>query len=264
MGIILKSDSQIETMRRSGKAAAELLQQIGEGVAPGVSTAQLDQISRRTIKKLKGRSSFLGYQPSYHPPYPATICSSINDEVVHGVPGKRRILKGGDVIGIDVAIKIDDYHGDNAFTFPVGDLSPQARRLLEVTKASLFKGIEQARSGNRIGDVASAVQTYVEAEGFSVVRELCGHGIGRDMWEEPQVPNYGKPGAGVRLKPGMVIAIEPMVCEFEHKVEVLEDGWTTATQDGGLSAHFEHTVAILSDGPEILTENPALWEVALV
>jgi methionyl aminopeptidase len=262
MGIILKSEEQIETMRRSGRAASKLLQSIGEGVAPGVSTWDLDQISRKTIEELGGESSFLNYQPSSHPPYPATICSSVNDEVVHGVPSKRRILKDGDVVGIDVAIKISGYHGDNAFTFPVGKVKPVAKRLLDVTRASLFKGIEQAVVGNRVGDIGYAVQSFVEEEGFSVVRELCGHGIGREMWEEPQVPNYGKPGRGARLKPGMVIAIEPMVCEKGHRVEVLDDGWTTSTQDGGLAAHFEHTIVILSDGPELLTANPDLWDAA--
>lgn len=259
MGIILKTDSQIETMRRSGKASSILLQEIGEGVKSGVSTAELDQISRKTIKKLGGQSSFLGYQPSHHTPYPATICASINEEIVHGIPRKERILDDGDIIGLDVAIIIDGYHGDNAFTFPVGTISPEAQRLIDVTRTSLYKAIEVAKSGNRIGDLAYAVQSHAEANGYSVVRELCGHGIGTSLWEEPQVPNYGRARKGVRLKPGMVIAIEPMVCEGTHNIELLNDGWTTVTADRRLSAHFEHTVVILSDGPEILTHNPDLW-----
>jgi methionyl aminopeptidase len=259
MGIILKTEAQIESIRRSSKAATDILQRMGEAVRPGVSTADLDQIARQMIKKYEGVSSFLGYRPSYHPPFPAAICTSVNDEVVHGIPSKRRILKEGDILGLDFAIILDGYHGDTAYTFPVGRISPEAQRLLDVTRASLYVGIEAARPGNRIGDVGYAVQQYVEAHGYTVVRDLCGHGVGRNLWEEPQVPNYGRPGRGERLRPGMVIAIEPMVCMGTHEVMVLEDQWTTVTADGQLSAHYEHTVAILSDGPDILTANPSLW-----
>lgn len=260
MAINIKSKSEIETMRRSGKAASILLERIGEAVRPGISTHELDRISRKTIQELGGISSFLGYQPPNHPRYPATICSSINEEIVHGIPRKNRILKEGDVIGLDVAIIIDGYHGDNAFTFPVGAISPEAQSLLDVTRASLYKAIGAVKPGNRVGDVGFAVQDYVEERGFSVVRELCGHGIGRKMWEEPQVPNYGDPGRGARLKPGMVIAIEPMICAGSYEIKFLEDGWTASTADNKLSAHYEHTVLVLSDGPEILTHNNGLWK----
>jgi len=259
MGIILKTESQIDTIRRSSQAATQTLQAMGEAVKPGVTTAELDQIARKMIKKHQGTSSFLGYRPSYHPPFPATICASINEEVVHGIPSKHRALDEGDIIGLDFAIIMDGYHGDTAFTFPVGAISAEAQRLLDVTKASVFKAIEAAKPGNRLGDIGYVVQKYAESQGYSVVRDLCGHGIGRTLWEEPQVPNYGKQGRGTRLKPGMVIAIEPMICIGTHEVMVLEDEWTTVTADGELSAHFEHTVAILSDGPEILTVNPELW-----
>jgi methionyl aminopeptidase len=259
MAIRIKNQSEIETMRRSGKAASILLQRLGEAIRPGVSTLELDQISRRLIKELGGISSFLGYRPPNHPPYPATICSSINEEIVHGIPSKDRVLNEGDIIGLDVAVIIDGYHGDNAFTFPVGKISSEAQRLIDVTKASLYRAIEAVKPGNRIGDVGFAVQSYVEEMGLSVIRELCGHGIGQKLWEEPQVPNYGVPGRGIRLKAGMVIAIEPMVSTGTHEVKFLDDGWTSITADRSLSAHFEHTIAILSDGPEILTYNEALW-----
>ncbi len=259
MGIILKTESQIDTIRRSSQAATETLQRMGEAVKPGVTTAELDLIARKMIKKHRGISSFLGYRPTNHPAFPAAICSSINDEVVHGIPSKSRKLHEGDIIGLDFAMVLDGYHGDTAFTFPVGPISSEAQRLLEVTKASVFKAIDVAKPGNRLGDIGHAVQKYAESHGYSVVRDLCGHGIGRSLWEEPQVPNYGEQGRGTRLKPGMVIAVEPMICVGTHEVMVLEDEWTTVTADGGLAAHFEHTIAILSDGPEILTVNPELW-----
>ena len=236
-----------------------MLQRIGEAIEPNISTYQLDQICRQTIKDLGGESSFLDYQQPNHPPYPATICASINEEIVHGIPHKDRILKTGDIVSIDTAIFLDGFHGDNAFTFAVGRISDQAQKLLEVTKASLYEAIDQAKSGNRLGDVCHAVQSYVENQGFSVARDFVGHGIGRQMHEAPQVPNYGEPGTGIRLKPGMVLAIEPMINIGTSQSVVLEDGWTAVTADLSLSAHFEHTVAILSDGPDILTDNFELW-----
>ena len=257
--IKIKSRPEIEAMRRSGKAASILLQRIGEGIAPGVSTYELDQIARETIKELGGVSSFLGYQLPDHAPYPATICASINDEIIHGIPSKQVILNEGDIIGIDTAIFLGGFHGDNAYTFKVGEISETAQRLLDVTKASLYASINQANPGNRLGDVCHAVQACVEAHGFSVARDFVGHGIGRNMHESPQVPNFGEPGKGVRLKPGMTLAIEPMVNAGTHEAAVRADGWTAVTADYSLSAHFEHTVAILSDGPEILTYNPELW-----
>ncbi|MXW04474.1 MAG: type I methionyl aminopeptidase [Gemmatimonadetes bacterium] len=259
MGIILKTEKQIETIRRSGQAATATLQRMGEAVRPGIATSELDRIARKMIRDFGGTSSFLGYRPTFHPPFPATICASINDEIVHGIPSPRRKVGEGDILSLDFAMIIDGYHGDTAFTFPVGRVSPEAQRLLDVTRASVFKGIEEAKPGNRIGDIGHAVQQYAESYGYSVVRDLCGHGIGRSLWEEPQVPNHGRPQRGIRLKPGMVIAIEPMVCAGAHRIRILDDEWTTSTADGRLSAHFEHTVAILSDGPEILTENTDLW-----
>jgi len=260
MGIILKTEKQIETIRRSSQAATATLQRMGEAIKPGVATTDLDNIAKKMIRKFEGTSSFLGYKPNFHPPFPATICASINDEIVHGIPSSRRIVGEGDILSLDFAIIIDTYHGDTAFTFPVGRISPEAQALLDVTRTALYKGIEMAKPGNRIGDIGHAVQKYAESYGYSVVRDLCGHGIGRSLWEEPQVPNYGRPHQGIRLKPGMVIAIEPMVCEGTQRIRVLDDDWTTATADGRLSAHFEHTIAILSDGPEILTKNPDLWD----
>jgi len=257
--IRIKSQSEIKAMRRSGKAASIVLQRIGEAIKPGVSTYELDQISRQTIKELKGTSSFLGYQLPGHAPYPATICVSINEEIVHGIPSIDRLLKEGDIIGIDTAIFLGGFHGDNAFTFPVGKISSEAQKLLDVTRAALYKAIDAAKPGNRLGDVCFALQSTAEAHGFSAVRAFVGHGIGRRMHEEPQIPNYGEPGKGIRLQPGMVFAIEAMVNAGTPEAMLLEDGWTAITADHRLSALFEHTVAILSDGPEILTDNSELW-----
>ena len=253
-----KSKLGIEKMRRSCKAASIVLQKIGGGVKAGVSTMELDKIARRAIEELGGTPSFLGYKLPGHPPYPAAICSSINEQVVHGIPDQRTLVDG-DIISIDVGIFLDGYHGDNAFTFHIGQISDEAQHLLDVTKASLYKGIEEAKPENRLGDVCHAIQNYVESHGCSVVRDLVGHGIGRSMHEEPQIPNYGRPGSGPRLKPGMTLAIEPMVNASTWDVRILENGWTIVTADNSLSAHFEHTVAVLSDGPEILTWNEELW-----
>ena len=255
----IKSRSEIEAMRGSGQAASILLQRIGEAVKPGVSTYELDRISRKTIKELGGTSSFLGYQLPGHEPYPATICASVNEEIIHGIPSKNRLLKEGDIIGIDTAILLGGYHGDNAFTFRVGEISSDAQKLLDVTRGALYNAIDAAKPGNRLGDVCYATQSYAEAYGCSVARDFVGHGIGRKMHEAPQVPNYGEAGKGLRLKAGMVLAIEPMINAGTSEAIVLEDSWTAITVDRSLSAHFEHTVAILSDGPEILTYNSKLW-----
>ena len=259
--IRLKSKRDIEKMRRSGRSASIMLQRVGEAVRPGISTAELDQICRQTIEELGGESSFLGYQLPNHPPYPATICSSINEVIVHGIPTEDQILQEGQIASIDTAIFLDGFHGDNAFTFKVGQISSEAQKLLSVTKESLYKAIEQAKPGNRLGDVCHAVQSHVETYGFYVADNFVGHGIGKKMHEPPQVPNVGVPGTGPRLKPGMVLAIEPMVNIGTSQSATLDDGWTAVTSDLSLSAHFEHTVAILSDGPEILTDNPDLWEI---
>ena len=258
--IIIKARSEIEAMRRSGKAAAVVLQRIGEAIGPGVTTYELDQVSHKTIKELGGIPSFVGYQLPGHSPYPATICASINDEIIHGIPSANRVLTEGDIIGIDVAIFLGGFHGDNAFTFCIGEVSSDAQKLLDATRGALYRAIEAAKPGNRLGDVCHATQSYAEGQGFSVARDFVGHGIGRKMHEPPQVANFGEPGKGPRLKPGMVLAIEPMINGGGHEAAVLDDGWTEVTADGSLSAHFEHTVAILSDGPEILTYNPVLWE----
>ena len=256
----IKNRIEIEKMRRSGQAAATVLKRIGAAIAPGVSTAELERISRDTIAEVNATSSFLGYQLPEHEPYPATICTSINDIVIHGIPHENEVLQAGDIIGIDTAVSIDGYHGDNAYTFPVGDISPSAARLLEVTRNSLYDAIAEAKPGNRIGDISSKLQGGAESEGFSVLQNFAGHGIGRNLHEAPEVPCTGIAGRGLRLRPGMVLAIETMVNVGLSDVQILADGWSIATLDGTLSALFEHTVAILSDGPEILTGS-SLWDM---
>lgn len=245
--MLLKSPAEIEVMREAGRITASALRVVGEAVAPGVTTAQLDDIAAEHIRNEGGKPAFLGYRG-----FPATLCVSVNDEVVHGIPGKRR-LREGDIVSVDCGVIVDGYYGDAAMTFPVGQVSDQARRLMDVTREALDAAIARCRPGMRLGDVGNAVQTVVERAGFSVVREYVGHGIGRSMHEEPQVPNFGRAGTGVTLKPGTVLAIEPMVNAGGYAVRSLDDGWTVVTADGSLSAHFEHTVAITEDGPSILT-----------
>ena len=256
----IKTRSEIEKMKQSGQAAAIVLQRIAEAITPGVSTAELDCVARETIAALKATSSFLGYHFPGHTPYPSTICASVNDVVIHGIPNETQLLREGDIIGIDTAVSLSGYHGDNAFTFPVGNISPSAKRLLSATKASLYAAISAAKPGNRIGDVSFQLQHGAESAGFSVLQSFSGHGIGRHLHEEPQVPCMGTPGRGLRLKPGMVLAIEAMVNAGLPDVDLLADGWTVTTTDGTLSALFEHTVAVLSDGPEILTGS-TVWNV---
>jgi methionyl aminopeptidase len=256
----IKNKLEIEKMKQSGKAAATVLKRIGDAIAPGVSTAGLERISRDTIAEVNATSSFLGYQIPEHRPYPATICTSINDVVIHGIPDESQVLKDGDIIGIDTAVSIDGYHGDNAYTFPVGDISPLAEGLLNATRSSLYDAIAEAKPGNRIGDISSKLQDGAESQGFSVLQSFAGHGIGRNLHEAPEIPCMGIAGRGLRLRPGMVLAIETMVNVGLPDVQILPDGWTITTVDGSLSALFEHTVAILSDGPEILTGS-ALWEI---
>lgn len=245
--MLLKSPAEIEVMREAGRITASALRVVGEAVVPGVTTAQLDEIAAEHIRKEGGKPAFLGYRG-----FPATLCVSVNDEVVHGIPGKRR-LREGDIVSVDCGVIVDGYYGDAAMTFPVGQVSDEARRLMDVTRDALDAAIARCRPGMRLGDVGNAVQTVVERAGFSVVREYVGHGIGRSMHEEPQVPNFGRAGTGVTLKPGTVLAIEPMVNAGGYAVRSLDDGWTVVTADGSLSAHFEHTVAITEDGPSILT-----------
>ncbi len=257
--IRIKNRTEIEKMKRSGQAAAKVLHTIAEAIQPGVTTYELEMVSRKAIAELNATSSFLGYEIPDHPPYPATICVSVNDIVIHGIPDVKEVLKEGDIIGVDTAVNVDGYHGDNAYTFPVGKTTLDALKLLEVTKESLYAAISEAKPGNRMGDVSYQLQNVAEEAGFSVLQNFSGHGIGRHLHEEPQVPTNGKPGRGVRLRPGMVLAIEAMVNAGQSSVDILDDGWRVTTSDGSLSALFEHTVAILSDGPEILTGSP-IWE----
>jgi methionyl aminopeptidase len=245
--IRLKSPDEIEKMRRSAALVASTLDYIGGQVQPGVTTLELDKLALEFIRKHGGTPSFLGYRG-----YKYTICASVNDEVVHGLPGKR-MLKEGDIVSIDVGVIMDGYHGDAARTFPVGKISEQAEALLRVTRESLEKGLARAIPGGRLGDISAAIQEHVEANGMSIVRSLVGHGIGQDLHEDPQIPNYGKPGVGVLLKPGMVFAIEPMVNAGGWEVETLNDGWTVVSSDHSLAAHFEHTVAVTENGPEVLS-----------
>ena len=235
-------------MRAAGRLVGEVLRELTALVAPGVTTAELDEVAEERIRQAGAAPAFKGYHG-----YPATICASINEEVIHGIPNGTRVLNEGDVISIDVGASLDGYFGDSAVTLAVGKVSESAATLLRVTEESLFKAIERVRPGGRISDIGHAVQAHVEAYGFSVVREFVGHGIGQRMHEEPQVPNYGEPGRGPRLAEGMVLAIEPMVNAGKPAVKVLGDGWTAVTRDRSLSAHFEHTVAVTANGPWILT-----------
>ena len=236
-------------MRRAGRLVAETLDKLRTAVKPGMSTGDLDKIAYEHITKHGGVPSFKGYRG-----FPASICTSVNDEVVHGIPSKRRVVDEGDIISIDCGAIIDGWHGDAAVTVPVGHTNAEMERLLKVTEESLHKGIDLAVPGKRLGDVSAAIQRYAEAQGYSVVREYVGHGIGREMHEEPQIPNWGTPGRGVLLKQGMALALEPMVNAGKAEVRVLKDDWTVVTQDGKWSAHFEHTVALTENGPEILTK----------
>jgi methionyl aminopeptidase len=235
-------------MREAGRLVGEVLTLLSSAVAPGVTTADLDALAEKTIRAAGAQPAFKGYHG-----YPATICASVNDEVIHGIPSGRRVLDEGDVVSIDVGAVLNGYFGDSAVTLPVGHISEEAATLLRVTEEALYKAIEQARPGNRVSDLGHAVQRHVEAYGFSVVKEFVGHGIGQQMHEEPQVPNYGEPGRGPRLAEGMVLAIEPMVNAGRAAVKVLGDGWTAVTRDHSLSAHFEHTVAVTGGDPWVLT-----------
>jgi len=246
--IVLKTSRELSIMRKAGKISQTALRLAGEAVQPGTSTWELDKIVHSYITKMGATPSFLHYNG-----FPASACISVNDVVIHGIPKKETILKRGDIVSIDVGACYKGFHGDNAWTFPCGEISGEAQALLDATEQALFKAIEQARPGNRLGDIGSTVQGYVEAHNYSVVREFVGHGVGAKLHEDPSVPNYGTSGRGVRLQAGMTIAIEPMINLGRKEIEVLKDGWTTVTRDHSLSAHFEHTVAITPDGPVILT-----------
>ncbi len=250
--IAIKSRREIELMREIGHRTAEILLELRERAQPGVTTGELDEIAARALEKRGLNSPFLGYAPGGVAPYPAVLCASVNEEIVHGIPGPRT-LREGDIISLDFGVEYRGWHGDSAVTIAVGEVSPEARRLMETTHDALEKGIEQMVPGKRLSDIGHAVQCRAEREGYGVVRQFVGHGIGREMHEPPQVPNYGRPGRGPRLRAGMVLAIEPMVNVGSEKVRVLKDEWTAVTTDGSLSAHFEHTVLITDDGPEVLT-----------
>ena len=247
--IVLKTTRELSLMKEACRISAGALRVAGEAVKPGVSTWEIDQIANEYIKSQGAEPNFLHLYG-----FPATACISINDEIIHGIPSKERILKEGDIVSIDLGAKIHGYNGDNAATFACGKISEQAQRLMDTTKESLYKAIEMAVPGNKIGDIASAVQVYCEQRGYGVVREYTGHGVGRELHEDPSVPNYGKAGRGVRLLPGMTLAIEPMINEGTAAIRQMPDGWTVKTADHKLSAHFEHTVAITNDGPVILTK----------
>ena len=246
--VSLKTARELSLMKDACRISAEALRAAGEAVKPGISTLEIDTIVRQYIEKQGATPSFLGYGG-----FPASACISVNNVVIHGIPKPTTVLKDGDIVSIDTGACYRGYHGDNAYTFPCGSISAEAQRLLDATRESLYEGIKQATVGNRIGDIGSAVQEYVEARSYSVVRKYVGHGVGAKLHEDPNVPNYGTKGRGIRLLPGMTIAIEPMVNEGTHHTRVLGDKWTVVTVDGRLSAHFEHMIAITPDGPKILT-----------
>ncbi len=250
MAIVCKSQSEIDKMRKSGRIVRETLDELRSMVAPGVTTMDLEKAAERKIWKSGAKPAFKGYYD-----YPCVLCTSVNEEIVHGIPSEKRVLKAGDIVSIDCGVVLDGYYGDAAITVAVGDsVSPERQKLMEVTEQSLYKAIEQVKIGNRVSDIGAAVQEYVEANGFSVVREFVGHGIGTKLHEEPQVPNFKSRGADTRLREGMVLAIEPMVNSGRPEAKVLDDKWTAVTADGSSSAHFEHCVAVTKDGPLILTQ----------
>ena len=245
--IVCRSASEIERLARVNELVARVLGELAAAVKPGLTTAQLDELAERRLKEAGASPAFKGYHG-----YPATICASVNEQVVHGIPNGKPLVEG-DIVSIDMGAKLDGFFGDSAVTVPVGRVSPEASKLLKVTKTALDRAVGTVRAGARVSDIGAVVQSFVEAQGFSVVREFVGHGIGTALHEEPQIPNYGTPGRGPRLAEGMVLAIEPMVNAGKAAVKVLADGWTAVTRDGSLSAHFEHTVAVTADGPWILT-----------
>jgi methionyl aminopeptidase len=250
MAIVIKTPQEVEKMRRSGVVVREILEYVRGFVKPGATTMDLENAAVEKIEEFGAKPAFKGYRG-----YPCVLCTSVNNEVVHGIPSAKRVLKEGDIVSIDTGVIIDGYYGDSATTVPVGEkVSPKTQKLLDVTKASLESGIRAVKPGASLGDIGAAVQDVVEAGGFSVVRDFVGHGIGTRLHEDPQVPNFGRRGLGLKLREGMVLCIEPMVNSGKPDVQVLSDGWTAVTQDGSLSAHFEHTVAVTADGAVVLTE----------
>jgi len=249
--IRLKTKEEIARINKAGDIASEALEVLSRHLKPGTTTYELDKLARDYIVQRGAVPAFKGYRG-----FPANICTSSSNIIVHGIPSKNTVLKNNSIISIDIGIKLDGYYADSAYTFIVGEVSESARRLVQVTKEALYKGIEKLRVGSRLGDLSSAIQTFVESNGFGVVRDFVGHGVGYEIHEDPEVPNFGTADTGVRLEEGMVLAIEPMVNEGSYRTKVLDDGWTVVTEDGTLSAHFEHTVAIGKNGPEVLTEWP--------
>ncbi len=249
-GVVLKSERELEAMRGAGRVNALALRAAAAIVRPGISTSQIDEAAVAVLREHKAEAAFLGFPGAV--PYPATTTVCVNEELVHAIPGARR-LEEGDIVSIDCGSIVDGFVGDSAITVPVGEVSPEAERLIEVTLDSLVIGIEQMVEGNHTGDVSAAIQSHVEANGFNVVREYTGHGVGRTMHEDPQVPNHGSPGKGILLRPGMTIALEPMVLAGSPETRTLQDGWAVASADGRLTAHFEHTVAVTAEGPQVLT-----------
>lgn len=247
--IQIKNAQQLSCMKEAGRITGEALLLAGEAVREGVSTYELDRLIRHHIEKCGATPSFLGYGG-----FPGSACISINDEVIHGIPSRKRILQQGDIVKIDVGAFYHGFHGDSANTFAVGTISKEVQHLIDATRQSFYEGIRFAAPGNRIGDIGAAIEAYVVSQGFSVVRRYVGHGVGHELHEQPDVPNYGTPGRGLRLMSGMTIAVEPMVCQHSADVRELADEWTVVTNDGGLSAHYEHTIAITSDGPLLLTK----------
>lgn len=253
--ITLKSKEEIKKLREGGKILAEILQNAAHLAKPGISTFRLNEIVENLIEKFGARSSFKNFRPEKSaPPYPAALCTSLNDEIVHAVPDKERILKEGDILGLDLGIWHKNLCTDAALTVAIGEVSKEAKKLISVTEESLYKGIREAVSGNTVGDIGFVISKHVEVNGFSVIRDLVGHGVGHGVHEDPQIPNYGQKGQGVKLKEGMVLAIEPMTTAGDWRIKICNDGFGYKTSDGSLSAHFEHTVAITENGPEILTK----------
>jgi len=253
--VTIKSKKEIELMKEACKVVALTHKAIEEAIKPGMTTLELDQLVEKTMKKYGAISAEKGYNPGIKgvPPYPASACISVNDEVIHGIPSSKRIIKDGDIVSVDLVALKNGFHGDAARTYIVGKASKDAKRLVEVTQQAFFEGIKYAKKGNRIGDVSHAIGEYVKSQGYSVVREFQGHGIGRQMHEDPEIPNYGKAGRGIRLEPGMTLAIEPMVIQGKPNILELDDGWTIITEDGSLAAHYENTILITENEPELLT-----------
>jgi methionyl aminopeptidase len=246
--MIIYCEEEVRAIKRSNQIVAKILEELGSMIRPGVRTRELDEHAEARTREMGAIPAFKGYRD-----FPSSLCTSINEEIVHGIPSSR-VLREGDIISLDFGVLYEGYYGDAAVTFPVGEVTPRAKKLIQAAKEAFHKGLDQARTGNRLSDISHAIQTYVEAQGFSVIRSFVGHGIGLSLHEEPQIPNFGLPGRGPKIKPGMVFALEPMIAMGDWNVEILEDNWTAITRDKSLSAHYEHTVAITEEGAEILSE----------